>query len=179
MRGRSRFRDIMTAFLLLAGVAVLTAWLASRSEVSPSGPARVVDGDSLVVNGREIRLQGIDAPEFGQSCQRAGDEVACGRQALQHLRRLIGGANITCTGWQEDQYERLLATCFTRGIELNRKMVGDGWAVSYGAYEVEERDARQNRRGLWAGEFEQPVDWRRSRGEGITLFEWLRQLIGL
>jgi len=178
-RLRSRFRDILTAFLLLGGVALLAAWLASRAEVSPSGTARVIDGDSLVVKGREIRLQGIDAPEFGQSCRSDGGEIACGRQALRHLRRLIDGGTVTCKGWQEDQYQRLLAICFARGLELNREMVADGWAVSYGAYEDEERDAKKNRRGLWTSEFERPVDWRRSRGEGITLFEWLRQLIGL
>ena len=34
-----------------------------------SGPVRVIDGDTLDMNGIRIRLWGMDAPEMGQTCQ--------------------------------------------------------------------------------------------------------------
>ena len=33
------------------------------------GPARVVDGDTLVINENKIRLFGVDAPEKAQTCR--------------------------------------------------------------------------------------------------------------
>ncbi len=37
-----------------------------------TGPARVIDGDTIEVAGERIRLHGIDAPESGQRCRRRG-----------------------------------------------------------------------------------------------------------
>jgi endonuclease YncB( thermonuclease family) len=33
------------------------------------GYPRIVDGDTVVLNGKNIRLQGIDAPETRQTCK--------------------------------------------------------------------------------------------------------------
>ena len=37
-----------------------------------TGPARVIDGDTIEITGERICLHGIDAPESGQSCRRQG-----------------------------------------------------------------------------------------------------------
>ena len=42
-----------------------------------TGPARVVDGDTLRVDGAKIRLSEIDAPERRQTCKRASGEARC------------------------------------------------------------------------------------------------------
>ena len=71
----------------LAGVTLAAALLAAspahaeargRAAVVPAegslelqGPARVVDGDTLVLNGAQrVRLYGVDAPESKQTCRR-------------------------------------------------------------------------------------------------------------
>ena len=62
----------------------------------PTGPARVVDGDTLglATPGGEaiIRLHGIDAPERAQTCLDAtGAARRCGDEAAAALTALIGG----------------------------------------------------------------------------------------
>ena len=124
------------------------------------GHARVIDGDSVVVAGREMRLKGIDAPEGRQHCTRNGVDWACGEEARRHLQSLIGGSSLTCRGVEADQHKRLLAVCESSGLSLNAAMVEDGFAVSYGSYRAEEESARSAKRGLWSGEFERPKEWR-------------------
>ena len=139
---------------------MLAAALARISTDDLAGDALAVDGDSLVIGEKRLRLEGIDAPEMGQICTVAGRPVDCGRQARNHLRSLIGGNDVTCSGWQEDKYQRLLVRCSARAVDLNAAMVRDGWAVAYGDFEGEEAEARAEGRGLWQGEFDQPRDWR-------------------
>ena len=45
-----------------------SVWLAKQNEVNLKGQYKIIDGDSLIVNGQEIRLLGIDAPEYRQEC---------------------------------------------------------------------------------------------------------------
>jgi endonuclease YncB( thermonuclease family) len=131
-----------------------------------SGRASVIDGDSLRVSGREVRMQGIDAPEARQFCHGAGGEWACGAAAERQLIQLIGSKEVFCQGVGLDKHGRLLALCKTGDIDLNREMVARGFAVAYGRYYEEERSAKGARRGLWAGEFTMPKVWRRERGIG-------------
>ncbi|MEM7462547.1 MAG: thermonuclease family protein [Pseudomonadota bacterium] len=163
-RRLSRLRDYLAAAVFLAVIAVIAAFLGARNEEQASDRAVIADGDTIEINGSRIRLEGIDSPEFGQLCDLAGREVDCGRMARNHLRNLVDQSPVTCNGWLYDKYDRLLATCIANGIELNQRMVEDGWAVSYGGYEAEELSARENNRGLWQGDFMRPSDWRREQG---------------
>lgn len=131
------------------------------------GSPKLVDGDSFHMNGTEVRMLGIDAPEGRQTCERQGRTWPCGEDARRHLAGLIAGRRISCRGDEPDQHGRMLGTCSTGGRNLNGQMVLDGFAVSFGArYGREEREARDNRRGLWSGQFEKPQDWRKARGIG-------------
>ena len=51
-----------------------------------TGPARMIDGDTLDVGGVRIRLHGIDAPESEQSCQAGGKRWSCGREPMLPAR---------------------------------------------------------------------------------------------
>lgn len=133
---------------------------------SISGAGRPVDGDSLFVNSNEVRLKGIDAPEGRQTCTRDGADWACGDAARDELRRLIGKSVVTCQVLERDQHGRMLSICKAGGQDLNGAMVASGLAVSYGGYHAEEAAAKRARRGLWAGEFTMPRDWRREHGVG-------------
>lgn len=167
-RPRSRWRRLfdyaLTAALfgLLALVAARLDRLDMRSE---AGVATIADGDSLAFGAMRVRLRGIDAPEYTQTCTRGGADYACGRMARQALATLIGTRNVACSGWQKDRYGRLLGDCKAGDVDLNRGQVEAGWAVAYGGFEREEAAARAARRGIWAGRFVQPQEWRRLHRE--------------
>jgi len=124
------------------------------------GPARLVDGDSLYVDGLEIRLKNIDAPEGRQKCQRKGRDWMCGQEATRRLRIFIMRRVISCKGNEYDLYNRLLAFCSVGGVEINQWMVRQGWAVSFGAYRRAEAAAKRARKGIWSSQFERPRNWR-------------------
>ncbi|MEQ1578654.1 MAG: thermonuclease family protein [Hyphomicrobium sp.] len=131
------------------------------------GHPKLVDGDSFYLNGTEVRMLGIDAPEGRQTCERQGRSWPCGEDARRHLALFIGGRSISCRGDEPDQHGRMLGTCTVNGRNLNRDMVTSGFAVSFGAlYNREEREARDARRGLWSGQFQKPQDWRHAHGIG-------------
>ena len=168
---RQRLRkaaDYFAAASMMLLVAVGAAWFAKLGEQEVRGAFRVLDGDSLELGTQRYRLQGIDAPEYSQTCRRNGESWPCGREAARQLRRLVGqgggGGSFTCSGGEIDKYGRLLVVCRRGDTDINRQMVLEGWAVSFGGYESEERLARRNGSGLWAGEFERPRDWRELHG---------------
>ncbi|MBX3554821.1 thermonuclease family protein [Chelatococcus sp.] len=124
--------------------------------------ARAIDGDSLRLGARELRLAGIDAPELHQSCEHEAGFYPCGREAQNYLNRLLARAPITCTIRENDRYGRGLALCRQGEMDVNAELVREGQAIAYGRFDAEERQARASRRGVWAGRFERPADWRRA-----------------
>jgi endonuclease YncB( thermonuclease family) len=166
----------------------ILAFMASRLDQANTrteqGAARIVDGDSIELDGLRVRLRGIDAPEYKQMCKRGGQDYACGRQSREALLRMTDRRTVACTGWRNDQYGRLLGDCSADGVDLNREMVAQGWAVAYGDFEREEAKARSAKLGLWAGEFEKPRQWRDHQGGRVepahdslaAVGDWLREI---
>ena len=146
------------------GVYVAEKWM--RVPDAPIiGNAYVADGDTLTISGTRIRLTDIDAPELDQTCLDAGGrDWPCGRQASAQLRSHIRGHDLTCQPKSLDQYGRTLATCtLPDGSNVNAWMVEQGWAVTYGyadIYGTQQADAKSARRGIWAGTFTPPRQWR-------------------
>ncbi len=159
MQQRRRSTLIASISILVAASALLYA-LRGAPQRDITGAAEAVDGDSVRLNGEDLRLQGIDAPELFQTCRVSGRETPCGREARAALRKLLSSGLATCIGHERDRYGRLLVVCRVRGIDVNAAMVRDGQAVSFGRYQPEESEAKAAYRGLWAGEFERPRDWR-------------------
>lgn len=122
------------------------------------------DGDSFQVNGQRVRLFGIDAPEFDQTCQRAGREWPCGLAAAEALSKLVVGKTVRCVAAGSDQYGRILARCTVGVVDVNRFMVANGHAVAFRRYSNDyvsaEETAKIHRRGIWAGSFEMPSEVR-------------------
>lgn len=180
-----RLWDWLLTFAILGLLILLSVRLDHTETRSLEGRVTVNDGDSITLGTERIRLRGIDAPEFDQTCRRDGADYACGRHAREALVALIGGQPVTCSGRERDRYDRLLATCTAGGKELNRGQVEAGWALAYGGYEAEQEAARRKGAGLWAGSFERPRDWRETHGgmaesehaapDGIL--EWLTRLL--
>jgi endonuclease YncB( thermonuclease family) len=130
------------------------------------GKAWIIDGDTVIISGTHIRLEGIDAPESIQNCTDAGGKQwACGRSATRELRNYIRGREIACEEKALDRYRRTLAICkLSDGSDINAWMVRQGWAIAYGfakTYQSEQDEAERAKRGIWAGTFMEPQEWRR------------------
>ena len=135
-----------------------------------TGPARILDGDTLIINRVHIRLFGIDAPEMDQFCKAPHNpHWRCGLAARKALVTATLQQIVTCRGRAIDDYQRLVAVCFIssdggRNIELNRLMVAEGWAMAYRRYAklyvADEEAAHAAKLGLWASQFMMPWAWR-------------------
>ncbi len=130
-----------------------------------AGRADVVDGDTLIIGNAKIRLNAIDAPETDQLClDRSNKLFSCGVVARDRLSARIGSASVSCETEGTDRYGRFLAVCFLGGDDLNRWMVSQGLALAYiqysNRYQAIEQIAKRDRKGLWAGAFIAPWDWR-------------------
>jgi endonuclease YncB( thermonuclease family) len=152
-------------FFAILLVISFPAFGASEVE-SVTGKPRIIDGDSLEIEGTRIRLHGIDAPEAKQTCQRDGIDWLCGQEASKALRDYVGDYELRCERLDTDRYGRMVARCFMPdGTDIGEWMVSSGWALAYRRYSNdyvdEEADAKTAERGLWAGEFIEPWMWRR------------------
>ncbi len=134
-----------------------------------TGPVEVVDGDGLRLNGKAIRLHGIDAPEREQTCRDAhGSEWPCGTVATNRLAMLIRDNLVTCTEVDRDRYDRVVALCKAAGVDLGGTMVAEGLAWAYlrysDSYNTVEASARQQAIGIWAASNQPPWEYRETAG---------------
>ncbi|MBX3581036.1 MAG: thermonuclease family protein [Rhizobiaceae bacterium] len=187
-RGRrgwtGRLLDGLLAVALLGLLVLLAARLDRGEPQTLSGSAVVNDGDTITLGEERIRLRGIDAPEFNQVCVAGGKEYACGRRSRDALVALVGLRRVNCSGREHDKFGRLLAVCHVGDIDLNRRQVEAGWAVSYGDYHAQEDAARIAARGMWAGSFDSPREWRDMHGgmaetehASSAVLDWLSGLV--
>lgn len=165
-----RWTTIIIVLIGSLGVYAAERWL--RPPDAPViGNAFVADGDTLTILGTRMRLVDIDAPELDQTCLDAqGRDWPCGRQSSAQLRSHIRGRDLTCRSTARDKYGRMLATCaLPDGTNVNAWMVEQGWAVTSGAanvYGAQQAAAKSARRGLWAGSFTPPRQWRDQHPRG-------------
>ncbi len=139
-----------------------------------SGFAKVVDGDTIKINSKKIRLYGIDAPEKKQKCKKTyltisfmsfTKDYMCGEISTQKLIKKINKQKLNCNILDVDRYKRLIGECFKRNINLNSWMVSNGYAVAYRKYSKkyvsDEINAKNNKLGIWQGKFEMPWTYRK------------------
>ena len=141
------------------------------------GNPKIIDGDTVHINSKKIRLEGIDAPEIRQQCQKVFLEISvivgfnlkkdypCGVISKEKLIDKINKSQIKCVSSGSDRYKRYLATCYKDKINLNKWMVRNGLAVAYKRYSKhylrDEIYAKENKLGLWKGSFIRPEKWRK------------------
>jgi len=182
---RSNIRGLIVIIILLgaAGYVAYTQWNTKNGypqwtrqwtrhwtrhwtpQAPITGRPYVIDGDTVDVSRTRVRLEGIDAPELEQSCTDArGQPWPCGRTAARELRSHLGSGELTCAPTGFDRYRRILAVCSLSGSDVNAWMVRQGWALAYGyagTYHAQQDEAQTARRGIWAGAFVPPAEWRK------------------
>ncbi len=127
---------------------------------------KVIDGDTIILNGEKIRFSGIDAPEMKQMCSKDGQKIFCGMLAKMILIKRIGNETSNCIKEGKDRYDRTLAECFVNGESLSSFLVRSGYAFAYRKYSEkfikDEEHAKQNMLGIWSMEFKYPWNFRKS-----------------
>lgn len=115
-----------------------------------TGKAYIIDGDSLRIKGEEIRLFGVDAPEF---------DHPYGKQAKWALHALTKGQTVQVNVVALDHYGRTVAKCFLPdGRDLSAEMVKQGLALDWakfsgGLYRAHEPP--RIRKSLWLADARQ------------------------
>lgn len=133
------------------------------------GNAYIIDGDSLKIGKKEIRLIGIDAPEYKQECYNKNKEkYRCGLKSKKFLISLTKGKKVTCYYDKKDYYNRFLSHCFVKNISLNKKLIENGMALIYNPLQASvefknlEKEAKNKKLGIWQGSFQIPKQYRKN-----------------
>lgn len=134
-----------------------------------TGASRIIDGDSLEVAGKKIDLQGVDAPELGQTCSWPNKEINCGLIAKAALMDLTAGTAVVCEIEAQKHNGNALGVCRAAGYDLAEGMAHTGWAMATESaprrYKAAMLGAQNAGRALWKGRFTAPWVWRASKEE--------------
>ncbi|MBG0800472.1 thermonuclease family protein [Methylocystis sp. H4A] len=152
-------------------IAVVASTFSVAAFADIVGRASVVDADTIEIHGQRIRLHGIDAPEKGQPCfDASGKSYRCGQIAAMALDEFIGVSPVQCRERDVDRYGRMVADCSVRGEDIELWLVRNGHAMAYrrysSAYIAAEQEAKNAKRGIWAGHTQAPWEWRKDRRSG-------------
>ncbi len=133
-------------------------FLLSTSHAEIYKVKRVIDGDTLLlINGERVRLIGVDTPETKHPRKPV---QYFGREAYLFTKQMVDGkeARLEFERQKRDRYGRLLAYVYLLdGTFLNAEIIKQGYGFAYTRFpfrymeefRIYEREARQNRRGLW------------------------------
>jgi endonuclease YncB( thermonuclease family) len=157
---------IVAALMVAAGVSLA---MLPRREATPTAPVAtpatpvapteemsaepaqiaVVDGGTLRLGDRVVRLLGVEPPPRGTSC----GSRDCGAAATDALAAMVREAPVACRITGLDPLGRPYAICQARGTELNSATIAAGWARADTAQpelRQAEQTARAERRGVWS-----------------------------
>ena len=147
---------------------VLLLLLAAGS--SRAADTIVKDGDTLQLAGVTFRLDGIDAPEFDQTCiDDHAEPWTCGIEARDQLANLIGKHSVHCDDLGPDKsyskWHSGICSVDGEAVSLNQSMVRQGFALASdsptgGRFKADEAGAKGSIKGLWKGCFVAPQDFR-------------------
>ena len=149
--------------------------LSESNEKTISGKAKVVDGDTIKINEKKIRLFGIDAPEKNQICKKIylsflifdfQKDYKCGEKSTLALLNKLKDKKVKCfLKKNKNRYKRNIGICYVKNQDINKWLVNNGYAIAYKKYSkkyvLNEQYAKKNQLGIWRGTFLEPEKWRR------------------
>jgi endonuclease YncB( thermonuclease family) len=170
-------RSAVTGFVRCVVVASFVWMNVAASYASQlediTGEARVVEGDLIHIDGRALRLWGVDAPEPQQNCYRANGIWPCGQAAIDHLRTFVGSKPVSCSLIERGDDDIILAKCTMMGLDLSAEMANHGLALvrrdGPQDYILNHLDGRTHTAGIWSSIYVTPWEWR----EGRRVVEWI------
>jgi len=131
------------------------------------GELKIVDGDTIHLDGHKIRFSGIDTPEINQMCKKDEIDIPCGEMAKELLIKKIGNTVPICILEDKDQYGRILGECYIGEESLSSYLVREGFAFAYTRYSKkfveDEQFAIKNKSGMWSMDFIFPWDFRKNK----------------
>lgn len=97
----------------------------------PAVAQTVIDSDSILLDGRQYRLCGIDAPDQGHICL---DGWPAAYEAEIYLARLLSEKTVKCIAMEWPQKDETQAICRADGVDLGAAMVTGGMAFAFVPY---------------------------------------------
>lgn len=167
-RKEEKMKTFRLGLSAIVVAAVVSAMLPDRPQAQtseeiptiavPKQQVTVVDGNTLRIDGKRLRLAGVQAPALRQQCVRDERLEPCGEQAAQALQKIVDLAvkplecRIEAAG---------LGVCLVDGRDVAEALVLQGRAISYGDRYVEaEEQAKKANLGLWSSAWVPPDQWR-------------------
>lgn len=124
------------------------------------GKATVMSPVKLKVNGTEVVLYGVEAPEATQSC----GSRSCAASAKNALQKLVQGKGVVCATSGKSADGSASGTCQIDGVDVAGQIVRAGHVFSdtglFATYASAEREARNQRLGIWRSGGERPAEHR-------------------
>jgi endonuclease YncB( thermonuclease family) len=159
---------MIRAFLILATVA----GTAHASATQVTGHGRAIDSTIIQIDEQRIMLFGVDSIMRKQTCMLDGKPWECWRAVLTDLQSLLDEGPAVCdVVGDPDVYGRLLARCSINDQSINEQLVKRGFAVARPSettdYVAAEAAAKEQKVGLWKGQFVRPKEFRRSAGVAV------------
>ena len=147
-------RQFLIFFLMTIGFLVLSSGLKLALSEEIRGYASVKSGNKVLIGKRMVRLYGVNAPKIDKICQVGEAKMKCGVVAWSELIQLADGWHLSCDIELKSKSGSRYATCYSGERDINEGLVRSGWAKAArkqtDRYVVDEEDARNSRRGLWA-----------------------------
>jgi len=115
----------MRGMWVIAALCLAAAPIGGLRADTLEGTPVLIDGDSLVVAGKPVRLWGIDAPEM---------DTREGYLAKRYLRTIIEDRSVRCVDQGGRTSGEMMAKCFIGEVDLGEVMILSGHAQEWHQY---------------------------------------------